>query len=66
MINDLLEYSKVTRKEQVFKPVKLEKVLEEALINLIVPTEEHNAIIGYIRYQLSMGMKGYWCNCSKI
>ena len=47
MINDLLEYSKVTRKEQVFKPVKLEKVLEEALINLIVPTEEHNAIIGY-------------------
>ncbi len=47
MINDLLEYSKVTNKEQVFRPVKLEKVLEEALINLIVPTEEHNAIIDY-------------------
>ena len=47
MINDLLEYSRVTNKEQVFRPVKLEKVLEEALINLIVPTEEHNAIIDY-------------------
>ena len=47
MINDLLEYSRVTNKEQVFRPVKLENVLEEALINLIVPTEEHNAIIDY-------------------
>ena len=47
MINDLLEYSKVTRKEKVFKQVKLENVLEMALINLIVPTEEHNAVIDF-------------------
>ena len=47
MINDLLEYSKVNRKEQVFRSVNLEKVLESALINLIIPTEENNAVIGH-------------------
>ncbi len=45
MINDLLEYSKITRTELDFKPVNLEDVLEEALINLIVQTEENNAVI---------------------
>ena len=47
MINDLLEYSKVNRKEQVFRSVNLEKVLESALINLIIPTEENNAVIDH-------------------
>jgi PAS domain S-box-containing protein len=45
MINDLLEYSKITQIELDFKPVNLEDVLEEALINLIVQTEENNSVI---------------------
>jgi len=45
MINDLLEYSKITRTELDFKPAKLEDVLEETLINLVVQTEENNAVI---------------------
>jgi two-component system, chemotaxis family, sensor kinase Cph1 len=45
MISDLLEYSKITRTELDFKSVNLEDVLEEALINLVVQTEENNAVI---------------------
>ena len=44
-INDLLEYSKVTSKEPVLVDVELEKVLDDALINLVIRTEEKNAII---------------------
>ena len=47
MINDLLKYSKVTSTEPICLPVNLEKVLEDALINLIIPTEENNAVITY-------------------
>ncbi len=47
MIKDLLEYSQVMKKEREFNPVKLDKVLEETLINLVVQTEDNNAIITY-------------------
>ncbi len=47
MINDLLEYSKITNKEKEFVPLKLENVLEEALMNLIVQIEESKAVITY-------------------
>lgn len=47
MIKDLLEYSQVMKKEREFNPVKLDKVLKETLINLVVQTEENNAIITY-------------------
>jgi light-regulated signal transduction histidine kinase (bacteriophytochrome) len=45
MINDLLKYSKVSNTEREFKPVKMEEVLENSLINLIIPTEENQAIV---------------------
>ena len=47
MITNCLEYSKLTSKNPIFKPVKLEKALEDALINLIVRSEEKNAQIDY-------------------
>ena len=47
MINDLLEYSKVTNRKKQFNPLKLENILEEALMNLVVQIEENNAIISY-------------------
>jgi PAS domain S-box-containing protein len=47
MINDLLKYSKVTSNDPKCALVNLEKVLEDALINLIIPTEENNAVITY-------------------
>jgi PAS domain S-box-containing protein len=47
MINDFLKYSKVTSNDPKCAPVNLEKVLEDALINLIIPTEENNAVITY-------------------
>ncbi len=47
MINDLLEYSKITNKEKEFVPLKLENVLEEALMNLVVQIEESDAVITY-------------------
>ena len=47
MINDLLEYSKVTNRKKQFSPLKLENILEEALMNLVVQIEENNAIISY-------------------
>ena len=47
MINDLLEYSKVTNKEKEFSCLKLKNILEEALMNLVVQIEESNAIISY-------------------
>jgi PAS domain S-box-containing protein len=45
MINDLLEYSRLTRKKVDFSPMNGEKVLDKALINLKVSIEESNAII---------------------
>ena len=47
MITDLLEYSKLTRIEPKFTKVNLNKVLDDALINLVIPIEENNAIITY-------------------
>ncbi len=47
MINDLLSYSKVTRKEIEFNNADSEQILEQALINLKVPIEENNAIINH-------------------
>ncbi len=47
MTKDLLEYSKVTSAEPVLVPVNLENVLEDALINLVVSSEEKNAIIDH-------------------
>ncbi len=47
MITDLLEYSKVTSTEPLLIPVNLEKVLDDALINLVIPTEEKNAQIDH-------------------
>jgi PAS domain S-box-containing protein len=45
MINDLLEYSKITSKEREFNRIDLDKVLDETLMYLKVPIEENNAII---------------------
>ncbi len=45
MINDLLEYSKVTKQERELTRVNFENILEEALKNLKIPIEETNAII---------------------
>jgi PAS domain S-box-containing protein len=45
MINDLLEYSRVTRTKIEFIPVDCEQVLEEVLINLKVSIDENSAII---------------------
>jgi PAS domain S-box-containing protein len=47
MIIDLLKYSKLTNNEPVFSDVKLEKVLEDALINLLIPIKETDTIITY-------------------
>ena len=47
MINDLLEYSKLTNEEPVFTQLKLDKVLDDALMNLIIQSEENNADITY-------------------
>ena len=47
MIIDLLEYSKVTRKEIELKNVDSENVLKETLVNLKVQIDENNAIITY-------------------
>lgn len=45
MINDLLEYSRVTSEERVFKNLDTQKILEEALLNLKVAVDESGAII---------------------
>ena len=47
MITDLLEYSRLTNNEPTFTLVNLDKVLDDALINLVIPTEENNVIITY-------------------
>jgi PAS domain S-box-containing protein len=47
MINDLIEYSKVTNNKMEFSSIKLENVLNDALISLMVPIKENNAIITY-------------------
>ena len=49
MITDLLEYSKLTRIEPTFTKVNLNKVLDDTLINLVIPIEENNVIITYDR-----------------
>lgn len=45
LINDLLEYSRVTTTGKEFNNIKMEESLEKALINLSVSTEENNASI---------------------
>ena len=45
MIIDLLEYSKVTKKEMEFDTINYEQILEQSLINLKVPIDENNAIV---------------------
>jgi two-component system, chemotaxis family, sensor kinase Cph1 len=45
MIKDLLEYSQFTNIQREFENLKLEKVLEESLINLKVSIEENKAVI---------------------
>jgi len=45
LIQDLLEYSRVTTKGKEFKGMKMEESLEKALINLNVSIEENNASI---------------------
>ncbi len=47
MITDLLDYSKLTNNEPKCTEVNLNKVLEDALINLIIPIKENNAKITY-------------------
>lgn len=47
MINDLLEYSRLTKVKEDFSPVNFEDVIEQALLNLKIPIEENNAIITY-------------------
>jgi light-regulated signal transduction histidine kinase (bacteriophytochrome) len=45
MINDILIYSRVAKKERNLKPVNLNKVLEEVYLNLNTSIEETNAEI---------------------
>ena len=45
MINDLLEYSRVTRHKKIFSRSTVESVLNNALMNLKVQIDENNAII---------------------
>ena len=45
LINDLLAYSRVTRKSNEFEMVNLEKVLDEVLFNLEIVIDENQAII---------------------
>ena len=45
MINDLLQYSKITSQNREITHVNLENVLEEVLTNLKVPIEQNKAII---------------------
>lgn len=45
LIDDLLEYSRVTTEEKEFEPVNMEEVLDNALINLKISIEENNAEI---------------------
>ena len=47
MINDLLEYSKISNKEKEFVSLELENILKEALMNLVVQIEESNVVISY-------------------
>ena len=60
MINDLLEYSKITNKEKEFSSLELENILEEALMNLVVQIEESNVIISYDPLPTVMVMKNCW------
>jgi PAS domain S-box-containing protein len=45
MINDLLEYSKVTSKEIEIHPVNIETILKNILINIKVQIDENKAVI---------------------
>jgi signal transduction histidine kinase len=45
MINDLLEYSRVTSEERVFNNLDTQKILDEALLNLKVAVDESGAMV---------------------
>ena len=45
LINDLLTYSRIGRKDQVFSQVSLEKILQQTLLNLELSIQETQAII---------------------
>ncbi|UTB32577.1 MAG: ATP-binding protein [Methanobacterium sp. ERen5] len=45
MINDLLEYSRVSSAKRQFQRVSIESVIQETLTNLKIPIEESNAIV---------------------
>jgi len=47
MINDLLEYSRVNKEQEEFRPLNFENVIKQVLLNLKVTIEENNAIITY-------------------
>jgi PAS domain S-box-containing protein len=47
LINDLLEFSRVTTKAREFEPVDCEFILDRVLSDLEIPIKENNAIISY-------------------
>ena len=55
MINDLLSYSQVTRKEMEFNTINSEQILEQSLINLKVPIDENNAIVTHDSLPIIVG-----------
>ncbi|ADZ09892.1 integral membrane sensor signal transduction histidine kinase [Methanobacterium lacus] len=55
MINDLLEYSRVTSEERVFKNLDTQKILDEALLNLKVAVDESGAIVTHENMPVVMG-----------
>jgi light-regulated signal transduction histidine kinase (bacteriophytochrome) len=57
MINDLLEYSQVTRKDKEFVRINCEQILAETSMNLKVPIEESNAIISHDPLPVIVGDK---------
>jgi PAS domain S-box-containing protein len=55
LINDLLEYSRVGRKERPFQPTDSAQVLSQALANLSVSVEEAGAEVTYDDLPVVMG-----------
>ncbi|MGB9939096.1 PAS domain S-box protein [Methanosarcina sp.] len=47
LINDLLEFSRVTTKAREFEPVECELILDRVLSDLEIPIRENKAIISY-------------------
>lgn len=45
LINDLLTYSRINTHEKEFEKVDMEAVFKQALINLIIPLEENDAVV---------------------